>query len=145
MRLWLADRLGAALRAAGIDPTGRIVMHPMQSIDGFVGLGRACDFALDSIGWSGGMSSLDLLGGGVPVVTLPGSSMRSRQTAALLRTLDAPQLIARDPDDYVEKAVALASNPERRMALAERLFAARHRMHDAAPVIAGLEAFLAGA
>lgn len=141
----LAGRLGDAMRASGLDPAGRIVLHPMQSLDGFIALGRACDFAIDSIGWSGGMSSLDLLGAGVPVVTLPGSSMRSRQTAALLRALDAPTLIARDASDYVAKIVALASQPERLRTLGERIYRARHRMHDAAPVVAGLEAFLDGA
>jgi protein O-GlcNAc transferase len=144
VRAWLADRVGETLRASGLDPERRLVLHPLQSLEGFLGLGRACDLVLDSIGWSGGMSSLDLLGAGVPVVTLPGTSMRSRQTAALLRALDAPQLIARDTDDYVEKVVGLATMHERRRALGERLFAGRAKLHQGAPVIAALEDYLAG-
>jgi predicted O-linked N-acetylglucosamine transferase (SPINDLY family) len=120
------------------------VMHPLQSLAGFIGLARGCDFALDSVGWSGGMSALDLLGAGVPIVTLPGRSMRCRQTAAMLRLLDAPQLIARDAEDYLDKAVALASHPDQRRRLGERLYAARHRLHDTAPVIAALERVLGG-
>jgi protein O-GlcNAc transferase len=143
VRAALGTRIGAALQAAGVDPTERLVLHPLLTPEAFVGLGRACDFALDSIGWSGGMSSLDLLGAGVPVVTLPGTTMRSRQTAALLRALDAPQLVARNTGDYVAKALELARNPARRAALGERLYGARARLHEARPVIAALEDFLA--
>jgi predicted O-linked N-acetylglucosamine transferase (SPINDLY family) len=142
VRDWLAARLGAALRAAGVDPDGRLVMHPMQSLDGFLGVARGCDLALDSLGWSGGMSSLDLLGAGVPVVTLPGRSMRSRQSAALLQRLDAGECIARDRDDYVEKAVALAADRRRCQRLGDHFFAARHRLHDAAPVVEALQRLL---
>jgi CRISPR-associated protein Csy1 len=38
--------------------------------------------------------------------------MRGRQTAAMLRLMGLPQLIAADVDDYVAKAIELAANRE---------------------------------
>src|SRR3569623_607997 len=54
----------------------------------------------------------DALWMGLPVVTLPGWSAVSRQTASLLWRLRRPQWVANDVDAYVAQAVALASQVE---------------------------------
>lgn len=69
---------------------------------------RHADIALDPFPFSGCTTSCDALWMGVPVVTLPGWSVVSRQTASLLWRLDRPQWVAPDIDDYVARAVSLA-------------------------------------
>ena len=134
VRDWLQTRLARSCRPE------QLVLHPMQSLSGFLGIAVACDLALDSLVWSGGMSSLDLLGAGLPVIALPGATMRSRQSAALLTRLDLPELIARDADDYVERAVALALDAPRRAAVREQLRARAARLYsDRDAVVAAIQ------
>lgn len=69
---------------------------------------RETDIALDPFPFSGCTTSCDALWMGVPVITMPGWSVVSRQTASLLWRLQRPQWVAGDVDDYVARAVALA-------------------------------------
>lgn len=120
---FLRQRMAPALRAAGADPERQLVIHGFIKHPYYLGLAQGCRLNLDSIGWSGGMSALDLLAQGLPTVCLPGTSMRSQQTANLLRRLQLPQLIARDPDHYVELAVELAQDAGRCAELRRQLLA----------------------
>jgi protein O-GlcNAc transferase len=71
------------------------------------------DIALDPLPYSGGVTSLEALWQGVPVVTLPESRPVSRQSQAFLTALGRTEWIARDADDYVRIAADLASNLDR--------------------------------
>jgi protein O-GlcNAc transferase len=68
------------------------------------------DIALDPFPFSGCATSLDALWMGIPVITKIGETMVSRQTASLLTSLQLSQCIALDEDDYVQRAIVLASN-----------------------------------
>jgi protein O-GlcNAc transferase len=125
---WLRARMTPALAAAGADPERQLLIHGLLPLPQFYGLAEACRLNLDSIGWSGGMSSLDLLAHGLPTLTLPGATMRSRQTAALLQTLELPELIAIDEDDYVARALALIDDDARCAQLRASLKARRQRL-----------------
>ena len=71
------------------------------------------DIALDPFPFCGGMTSFDALWMGIPVVTLAGELLASRQTAAMLENLGLPDLIAADSQSYVALAVALAMDSAR--------------------------------
>jgi FkbM family methyltransferase len=58
---------------------------------------------------------------GVPTVTLLGDGHRSRVGASLLTRVGCTDLIARDHDDYVRIAAALAADPARQAALRQTL------------------------
>jgi predicted O-linked N-acetylglucosamine transferase (SPINDLY family) len=75
------------------------------------------DIALDPFPFCGGMTSLDALWMGVPVVTLPHTMIAGRQTASMLANLALPELIAADEADYVRIAVGLARESDRLAAL----------------------------
>lgn len=137
--------LGSLLRAAGGDPDSQLVLHPLLPLDEFRGLAARCDLGLDTCGWSGGMSALDQLGEGLPVLSVPGDSMRSRQTSALLQRLDVPELVPHDLADYRKRALALIADPSLRQALRERLVANRERLYNTAPVHRAFADFLARA
>src|SRR5262249_20272953 len=77
-----------------------------------------CDIALDSVPYCGMTTTCEAIWMGVPVVTLPtGPLPFQRHGIAVLTTLGLPELIARDADDYLAIAVALARDPARLAAL----------------------------
>src|SRR5690606_41641606 len=101
-----------------------------------------CVMHLDSLGFSGGMTSFDLCAIGLPAITLPGQTMRSRQTAAMLQAMDLPELVAADPDDYVAKAVALATDLPRCQSLAQLIRERSNRLWNGDAVAEALNRFL---
>ena len=64
------------------------------------------DIALDPFPHSGGMTTLDALWMGVPVVTCPGPTISSQPTAACLTAAGLIDYIASDFGNYVELSVA---------------------------------------
>lgn len=68
---------------------------------------------------------------GVPVVTLAGQTHVARVGVSLLNNVGLPELVARNPQEYVHIAVELASDPARRADLRQTL---RQRM-QASPLM----------
>jgi predicted O-linked N-acetylglucosamine transferase (SPINDLY family) len=83
------------------------------------------DIALDPNPHGGGMTTLDALWMGVPVVTCPGRTISSRLAAASLHAAGLHDYIASDPHHYVELAIAKAGDlpalAELRRTLRERI------------------------
>jgi predicted O-linked N-acetylglucosamine transferase (SPINDLY family)/Flp pilus assembly protein TadD len=121
----LRARWSAALAAAGVDPAHALGIVAGLSRPAFLGLAARIDINLDSHDWSGGNTTLEALWFDLPTVTLPGATMRSRHTAAILAALELPQLIARDVDDYVRIAVDLGRDGGARAAVRDHI--ARHK------------------
>lgn len=72
------------------------------------------DIALDTFPFNGGMTTLEALWMGVPVVTLAGNSVVSRQTVSVLANLGlAEELSFADIPAFIEGAVALAFDAAR--------------------------------
>jgi predicted O-linked N-acetylglucosamine transferase (SPINDLY family) len=100
------------------------------------------DVALDPFPYNGGMTTLDALGKGVPVVTLRGERFVGRMGASVLSAMNTPELIAATPQEYVRIAVQLAQNVP---ALAVLRSTLRQRLSDsplcdASAFVRGLEA-----
>jgi len=139
-RAWLS-RLDAAFSAKGADLREHLRYCGWVDQDEWLGLAREADFALDSFRWSGGNSSLEMFAFDTPIVSLPGTLMRSRHTAAMLTLMEIPELIARDADDYVEIAVRLATELEFRSEMRARIGERKHRLYGDRRVIDGFVAF----
>ncbi len=120
-------RLERAFAAYGLEAARHCVFLPSLGAEAFVAAIGACDVVLDTLGWSGGKSTLDGLAQARPVVTLPGPLMRSRHTAAILARIGAPELIAGSEDEYVALAARLGRDAGARAAAAARVQAGRHR------------------
>jgi predicted O-linked N-acetylglucosamine transferase (SPINDLY family) len=118
-------RLEQAFHAAGVNPQGRLIFLPQLKYGEFLGLARAAGVILDSVGWSGGNTTLEALSFAKPIVTLPGEFMRGRHTAAILQHIGATDTVAANPDDYVKLAVRLAGDPTWRKEIEEQV--RRHR------------------
>ncbi len=139
-----ASRLHAAFARHGLDGSRYVrIVDPMPQA-GFLGSVRAADMVLDSIGWSGGKSTLDLVAEAPVIVTHEGAFMRGRHTAAILRSIGITETIAATTDAYCDLAVRLARDPTWRADLRARMATGGHRVTaDLAPIRA-MEAVLAG-
>ena len=96
------DRLGIA--------AARVVLQGGTDHRHHLAAFGAVDVALDPFPQNGGVSTLEALWMGVPVVTLVGTALPGRAGAALLTPLGLGDLVARTPDDYVAIACRLAGD-----------------------------------
>ena len=76
---------------------------------------------LDTIHFNGGATTFDALSTGTPVVTLPGLYMRGRQTHVLYRRMGVTDCVVSTPEEYVDRAVRLASDQGYRREVQERI------------------------
>ena len=68
------------------------------------------DIALDPFPYTGGMTTLEALWAGLPVVTMPGETFCSRHSLGYLSVTGLRQFVAADIDAYVTLALDLASD-----------------------------------
>lgn len=113
----LAARVRAELGRRGVDPA-RLVVLPALAHDAFLAVARDADVVVDSLGWSGGMTTMESLAVGAPVVTLPGDTMRSRHSAALVATIGRPEWVASERTDFVLRVASVAGSGIDRAAIA---------------------------
>jgi protein O-GlcNAc transferase len=123
-------RLDRALAAHGVSRAGRVHVLPQCSHADYLRLNTVCDAMLDTLRWSGGNTSLDAIACGLPIVTLPGTAMRGRQSAAMLALAGVGDTVAKDEDDYVRIAARVAREHAWRNDVASRLAAGRTRLFD---------------
>ena len=71
------------------------------------------DIALDTWPYHGTTTTCEAMWMGVPVVTLAGNIHVSRVGVSLLTVVGLPELIAKNPEEYVSIAVSLAADKER--------------------------------
>jgi predicted O-linked N-acetylglucosamine transferase (SPINDLY family) len=86
------------------------------------------DIYLDAFPVTGASSLVDPLELGLPVISLEGETIRSHTGGSLLRSLGLAELIAPNENSYHERAVALAKDSPRRVALKERIADAMTRV-----------------
>ncbi len=70
------------------------------------------DLGLDPFPFNGGTTGYDSIWMGVPYITWPGDMLVSRMGKAILENVGLGELVATSAEDYVTKAVALASDRE---------------------------------
>ena len=105
----LATQIRQRFAARGVDPR-RIELRGSSPFPEMLASYREIDVALDPFPFTGGMTSLLALWMGVPVVTVAGQTLASRQTAAMLHTLGETHGLANDLDQYVSTAVSLVQD-----------------------------------
>lgn len=73
---------------------------------------RDIDIALDTFPYTGGATTCEALYMGVPVISLRGKSHGSKFGESILTAADLHELIAKNPMDYIKKAVHMGSRKE---------------------------------
>ncbi|MBJ6751683.1 O-linked N-acetylglucosamine transferase family protein [Geomonas anaerohicana] len=110
-----------AFAAAGID-TGRLeLVGNTPSYRDHLALYGKVDIALDTFPYHGTTTTCEALWMGVPVVTLAGSTHRSRVGATLLHSVGLDGLVAHDACSFAQIAHALALDRHRLQGLRETL------------------------
>lgn len=103
---------------------------------------QLADLFLDSFKFNASTTALDALWGGLPLLTLQGSTFHSRIGASYLRAIGLDDLITTSAASFVEAAVELAQDQARLEAIKDRLLAARTTspLFDAERFVSNLEA-----
>jgi len=114
---------------------------PVLERNDYLILNQLADLYLDTIGFTGGNTTLDALVCGLPVVTLPSDLMRGRLSYAMLRRLDLWETIATNEANYIEIAVQLAQDESRRQSLRQAILNRCDRLFDDPTPVPALEAF----
>ncbi|MCO8169027.1 tetratricopeptide repeat protein [Pseudomonas sp. 21LCFQ02] len=117
---WAQANLCARARQHGID-TQRLIFAPRVSPEQYLARYSAADLFLDAYPFNAGTTANDALWMGLPVLTRSGRTFASRMAGALLTALDLPELITTTLADYEERAVQLATDPQRLPDLRQRL------------------------
>jgi predicted O-linked N-acetylglucosamine transferase (SPINDLY family) len=125
--LWLLQDDGATsnnLRkeaaARGIAPDRLIFAPRVPHADHLARLGCA-DLFLDTLPYNAHTTASDALWEDLPVLTLTGRTFAARVAASLLTALDLPELITETAADYERVAIELARQPNRLVALKQKL------------------------
>jgi predicted O-linked N-acetylglucosamine transferase (SPINDLY family) len=136
------QRLDRAFAAAGLRAEDHYVFLNGMDMSRFAASSAQCDVMLDSIGWSGGNTTLEALAQDLPVVTVEGALMRGRVSAGILRMMGMPETVAGTIDDYVALAIRMGRDRDWRAALKQRIASDKHRLYRDRACIAALEDFL---
>lgn len=88
----------------------RLTFHVRSDIARYLSLHNRVDVCLDTFPYAGGTTTAHALWMGVPTLTLAGSTPAGRQGAAILGQAGLGDYVAHDADDYVRKAVDLATD-----------------------------------
>ncbi|OQX23016.1 MAG: hypothetical protein BWK80_28185 [Desulfobacteraceae bacterium IS3] len=107
------NRIKAQMEQAGVDFSKRVrILNRVPTRADVHAVMELCDIYLDSFPYAGACSLIDPLLVGLPIVCRESRTMRGSLAAAMLRGAGLEELIVSDAGEYVERAVALGSNPE---------------------------------
>ena len=107
-----SQRIKTYFKKAGIDPE-RIQIDGHKPNKEFLASYNSVDLALDTIPYSGGLTTLEALLMGVPVVTIRGATFAGRHSTSILSTTGLAELVTDDMDSYCQLVVDLANNRQR--------------------------------
>jgi predicted O-linked N-acetylglucosamine transferase (SPINDLY family) len=101
----------------GIAPERFDLCKPEFSAAGRLAKYQEIDIGLDTYPYNGATTACEALWMGVPVVTLAGATHASRTGASIVSGIGLSELVATTPAQYVEIALRLAADAEKRRTL----------------------------
>jgi protein O-GlcNAc transferase len=120
----------------------RVVFLPRLDQQQFKQLLSCADVMLDPPCFGGGNTNYEALAIGLPVVTLPGESMRSRIALGCYQQMNFLDCVAGSPANYIELAFHLGTNVTHRQQISKTLLQQQAQLFGNTTVIQELEAFL---
>ncbi|WP_292858780.1 glycosyltransferase [Nostoc sp. LPT] len=98
-------------------PAGKLIVldpQPVPKREEVKEYFKIADVYLDSFPFAGTTSLIEPLQVNLPVIARRGTSFRSAMGAAMVQTLDVPDLVPESEESYVQLAIALGNNPKLR-------------------------------
>lgn len=136
-----SQRLSKAFSSLLLDWDHHCVILPRLSFSDYLKINMLSDVYLDTIGWSGGNTTLEAIACGLPIVTCPGSVMRSCHSYGILKMLGIVETVASNTHEYVDIAVRLGIDAEYRQDLSSRIVAAHDQLYSDKTCVRALEQF----
>lgn len=99
----------------------RLLFFPYSDRETWLKRFRCVDIFLDTFPYGGHTTVRESLMLGVPVLTLKGNSFQSNVASSLLCTLEMPELVKQNIEDYEAYALYLNNNPENLKKVKEKL------------------------
>jgi protein O-GlcNAc transferase len=124
------------------DVADRVIFLPRLAYQDFLAFLPLADALLDTIHFTGGTTSMQALGLGLPLITLPDQFHRGRGTYSAYRRLGIEDCVARDGADYVCRAIRLANDAEYRESLRSRIAEQAGTLFDNPAAAVEIEEFL---
>lgn len=115
-----AENLRKEANLRGIDPDRLFWASHVPMREHLARL-QLADVALDSFPYGSGATGSNVLRAGVPLVTLIGDTYVSRMAASQLHAMGLPELVTRSWEEYLQLAKRLATEPEMRRAIRDKL------------------------
>ncbi|MBC7882136.1 MAG: hypothetical protein H7Y37_12485 [Anaerolineae bacterium] len=138
------DRMQLVFEDAGLSFEHYVKMFSRKNqklwID-YISLPMNSDIYLDSIGWSGGLTTMDAVACGLPIVTTPTELMRGRHSFGILKHIGVTDTIAANKTEYVEIAVRLGLDTHWRAEIVQKMKMNGSHLFEDVTCIAKMEDF----
>lgn len=89
-----------------------------------------CKVVIDSVGWSGGNTTMEAIYFDKPVVTLRGNNLRSNHSSAILKAIDLDVLVAKDYNEYISKACKLMTDNNFYQKIIDNIKSNKYKLFD---------------
>ena len=126
----VAAKLRERFAATVTDVAERVVFLARQSYADYLSLLAACDVVLDPLYFGGGFTTYQAFSLDKPIVTLPWRFQRGRYTQACYRKMGITDGVAASPEEYIDMAVGLGSDEDRRAAVVDKIRTASVRLFE---------------
>lgn len=117
-----------------------MILPRLDKID-YLQLNNLADIGLDTLQFTGFLTTLDSLSCDLPLVTCEGEWMRSRQSAGILKRLGIIETIAQNREDYIKIAIKLGLDLEWRLAIREKIKQNQWKLYEDKSCVQALESF----
>lgn len=131
----------ARFRSSIPDVLDRVRILPRTSGEDFMNLIAVSDVMLDTPLFCGGNTTYEGLAMGCPIVTLPSELLRGRLSYGIYKKLGLLDCVARSPEEYVNIALRLGTDPDHRAHVSESIRSRVDVLYEDAQTVRELEEF----
>ena len=109
------------IKELGVSNKVEFIERP-SSFDEHLKYYEKIDLALDTFPYNGVTTTFEALWKGVPVLTLEGNNFNSRCGSSIIKNLGLIELVSNSQEEYLSKAIQLASNKEYLIGIRNKIF-----------------------
>ena len=135
------ERLGNTFNQCNLNFEECCTIIPRLNEEDYIDLNLVSDIFLDSLDWSGGLTTLKAVACDLPIVTRPGKLMRGKHSTAILETLGITRTSVSTEKEYVETAVRLGQDPQWRLNIVRQMKENQENLYEDITCVQTLEAF----